>query len=56
MMFSRKIYHIYAKDNRCIESVLTEDEFKAKWAVLDKTKYEYEELTVDPKTVAESSY
>jgi len=51
-----KIYHIYSKENQCVESVLTEEEFKQKWAVLDKTKYEYEELTVDNKAVAESSY
>ena len=55
-MYSKKIYHIYSKDNQCLESVLTEEEFKEKWAVLDESKYEYEELTIDPRAVAESSY
>ena len=55
-MMHSKIYHIYSKDNQCLESVLTEEEFKDKWKKLDESKYEYEELTVDTKAVAESSY
>jgi hypothetical protein len=51
-----KIYHIYSKDNQCLEAVLTEDEFKEKWAKLDSALYEYEELAIDTKAVAESSY
>lgn len=55
MMYT-KIYHIYSKDNQCLEAVLTEEEFKEKWGGLDPSEYEYEELTVNPEAVAESSY
>jgi hypothetical protein len=51
-----KIYHIYSKDNQCLESVLTEEEFKEKWGNLNHNQYEYEELTIDKRAVAESSY
>ena len=51
-----KIYHIYSKDNQCLEAVLTEEEFKEKWDKLNPSEYEYEELTVNREAVAESSY
>ena len=62
-----KIYHIYLK-NKCVYHSLTHDKFKEYWKninylteFLGSTKYKvedlsYEELTVNKKTAAESSY
>ena len=54
--FMDKIYHIYNKENRCISSCLSENDFKAKWEELQEEAVEYEELNVDKKNIIESSY
>lgn len=51
-----KIYHIYDKQNGVEYSKLNEEDFAVVWRNIDQTRYEYEELTVDPTVVAESSY
>lgn len=51
-----KIYHIYNKENRCVSSCLSENDFKAKWKELQEEAVEYEELNVDKKNIIESSY
>ena len=61
-----KMYHIYAKD-KCIFHSLTEDEFQIRWKELNNmvsimdTHYNggdlsYEELTINKKTILESSH
>lgn len=51
-----KMYHIYNIKSSCSHAVLNEEEFQSIWNNLDKTKYEYEELTIDHAVVMDSSY
>lgn len=51
-----KIYHIYDKENRVEYAKLNEEDFAVVWRNIDQNRYEYEELTVDHTTVADSSY
>ena len=51
-----KMYHIYDIKSKCEYAVLSEEEFQLVWNDLDKTQYEYEELTIDHAVVMDSSY
>ena len=51
-----KVYHIYDKDNQCIDAVLSEDEFIEKWKELKGKEFEYEEVEVNRQLMVESSY
>ena len=52
-----KIYHVYDKENHCIASVLSEDEFKKEWESKTKeSEVEYIELEVNKDVLQDSSY
>jgi hypothetical protein len=56
IVMESKIYHIYNKENQCLDAVLTEEEFRDKWENLDDENYEYEELEINKNMVSDSSY
>lgn len=51
-----KVYHIYDKNNHCINAVLSEEEFKEKWEELKGQDVDYEEVEVNRQLMVESSY
>jgi hypothetical protein len=52
-----KIYHIYDKENNCLASVLTEEEFLQQWGQFkNQDQLEYEELDIDKSQILGSSY
>jgi hypothetical protein len=51
-----KVYHIYDKDNHCVDAVLSEDEFIEKWEELKDKEFDYEEVEVNRQLMVESSY
>lgn len=52
-----KIYHVYDKENHCIASVLSEDEFKKEWESKTKeSEVEYIELEVNKDVLQDASY
>ena len=58
---SKKTYHIYLEDNKCLFKNLNEEEFKIIWNKLYtsywKEEITYEEITETPlPTLEESSY
>jgi hypothetical protein len=66
MKNTKKIYHIYAK-NKCIYHNLSEEKFSETWEMLhtmieflnvniSKKDLSYEELTINPEIVLNSSY